>query len=84
MVGRYDVVNPFGQEVGFTEGVVTDVWEIIQMRTNLVEKDCFFFRLDFETFRENLDRKENSRCQKPASLDFVFIMTRDHFVREIF
>ena len=62
----------------FYERVVTDIWNIRRRRTNLEDKDCFYFISNFEQFREDLDMKQNSRLQNLASLDWTSVITGDH------
>ena len=54
-------------------GVVTDVLEIRQRRTDLEGKDWFCSRSNFERFRYDLYRKEKSRCQNlvPITADMT-------------
>ena len=49
------------------EGVATEVLEIIQRMKYLEDKDCFYYRSEFERFRDDLDRKDSSRCWESTS-----------------
>ena len=71
-------------KVQFSEGVVTDVWDISRMRTNLEDKDCFYSGLDFERLRDDPDRKDNSRLQNLALLAWTSVIPGAHFFCEPF
>ena len=68
----------------FSEGVVTDVWDIRRRRTDLEDNDCFCSRSDFDRFRDGSDRKDNSRHQNLMSLAWMSVMPGADFFREIF
>ena len=68
----------------FTEGVATDLWDIWQRSTYSEDRNCFYSRSYFESFREDLDRKENSSRQNLELLAWTSVIPGDCFFCEIF
>ena len=66
-------------KVRFSKGVVTDIYTISQRRTDLEDKDCFYYRSYFEWFRDNLDRKEKIRRQNLPLLAWASVIPGAQF-----
>ena len=43
------------------------------------DKYCFYSKSEFERFRYDLDKEENSRCQNLISLAWASVIPGDHF-----